>query len=100
MMLWLIPICAFFPVVALYLGGMKVEPGGGGGVQQVVGLLLTFVAFMALWAGLHYALQGPLGAGLGGAVLPTVIAVLALPLESRLGYVIVGVRMKQVEPGH
>lgn len=95
-MVWLVPVCAFFPFVAIYLGGMKVEPGGGNGVQQVAGLLLTFAAFMAVWTALRMLLGGPLGAGLGGVIVPTAGATLALPLETRVGYVLVGVKLKRV----
>ncbi|HWP38269.1 MAG TPA: hypothetical protein VNL18_12025 [Gemmatimonadales bacterium] len=91
------PICAFFPTVAIYLGGMKVEPGGGNGFQQVLGVLLTFAAYVAVWAVLRMVLGGPLGAGLGGVVVPTVVATLALPLEARVGYALVGVKLKHVE---
>ena len=100
MLLWLVPICAFFPFVALYLGGMKVEPAGGNGLQQVLGLVLAFGAFLGAWAVLRVGLSGPLGAGLGGVILPTIAAILGLPLETRLGYLLVGVRMKQVAAVH
>ena len=98
--MWLVPVCAFFPIVALYLGGMKVEPGGGNGFQQVLGLLLTYGAFLGLWAVLRLWLTGPLGAGLGGVIVPTLAVVLALPWETRLGYLIVGVKLKHVAAAH
>lgn len=96
-MVWLVPICAFFPTAAIYLGGMKVEPGGGNGLQQVLGVLLTFAAYVAVWAVLRMVLGGALGAGLGGVAVPTVVATLALPLEARVGYALVGVKLKHVE---
>jgi hypothetical protein len=95
-MVWLVPVCAFFPTVSLYLGGMKVEPASGNGLQQVIGLLLSGGVFLALWAVLRMVLAGPLGPGLGGVIVPTLMAVLALPIETRVGYLIVGVKMKQV----
>jgi hypothetical protein len=95
-MVWLVPVCAFFPLVAIYLGGMRVEPGGGSGVQQVLGALLTFAAYLALWGVLRLILGGALGTGLGGVIVPTVAATLALPLEARAGFALVGVKLKHV----
>jgi hypothetical protein len=96
MLVWLVPVCVFFPIVALYLGGMRTEPANGSGFQQVIGLVITMALFMALWAVLRTVLDAPLGARLGGVVVPTVAAVLAMPLEVRVGYLLVGVRLKRV----
>jgi len=96
---WLIPMCAFFPFAALYLGALRIEPGGGRGLQQVLGLLLTFVAYLIVWRLLH-ALLGGLGPILGGVVLTTVVATSLLPLEARLGYLVVGVRLKRTATAH
>ena len=40
MLEWLIPMGAFFPFTALYLGGLSIEPGGRRRVQPALGLLL------------------------------------------------------------
>lgn len=96
---WLVPVCAFFPLTAIYLGGLRTEPGGGRGIQQVLGLLLTFVVYLIVWRVLHGMLGG-VAPILGGIVLATVIAVLALPLEARLGYLLVGVRLKRIASAH
>lgn len=94
MLEWLIPMCAFFPFAALYLGALRIEPGGGRGMQQVLGLLLTFVLYLVIWRVLHMALAG-VGPILGGVVLTTVVTTLLLPLEARLGYLVVGVKLKR-----
>src|SRR3990172_657646 len=99
MLEWLIPMCAFFPFVALYLGGLRIDLSGGRGVQQVLGLLLTFVVYLVVWRALHAALAGG-GPILGGVVLAAVGATLLLPLEARLGYLVVGVRLKRLTAAH
>jgi hypothetical protein len=99
MLEWLVPLGAFFPFVALYLGALRIEPGGGSGLQQVAGLLLTLVIYVIVWRLLHAALGG-LGPILGGLVLATVITTLLLPLEARLGYLVVGVKLKRITAGH
>lgn len=99
MLEWLIPMCAFFPFVALYLGGLRIDLSGGRGVQQVLGLLLTFVVYLVVWRVLHAALAG-VGPILGGVVLATVVTTLLLPLEARLGYLVVGVRLKRLTAAH
>jgi hypothetical protein len=92
-------MCAFFPFVALYLGGLRIDLSGGRGVQQVLGLLLTFVVYLVVWRVLHAALAG-VGPILGGVVLATVVTTLLLPLEARLGYLVVGVRLKRLTAAH
>lgn len=94
MLEWLIPLGAFFPFTALYLGALRIQPGGGRGLQQVLGLLLTLVLYVAVWRALHVALAG-IGPILGGVVLATVVTTLLLPLEARLGYLVVGVKLKR-----
>ncbi len=99
MLEWLIPLGAFFPFAALYLGALRIEPGGGRGLQQVLGLLLTLVLYLAIWRLLHGALAG-LGPVLGGVVLTTVVTTLLLPLEARLGYLVVGVKLRRTTAAH
>ncbi len=96
MLEWLIAVCAFFPLTAVYLGGMRVQPAGGRGIQQVLGLVLTFAVYLIVWRVLHVVLVG-LGPVLGGVILATVAAILLLPLEARTGYLMVGVKLKRTE---
>lgn len=96
---WLIPLGAFFPFTALYLGALRIEPAGGKGVQQVAGLVLTLVIYVIVWRVLHAALGG-IGPILGGVVLTTVVTTLLLPLEARLGYLAVGVKLKRTGTAH
>ena len=54
---WLVPICLFWTLAALYLGGWPVEIVGGGGVRQVIGLVNTFLLFIIVFAGLRAVLR-------------------------------------------
>jgi len=92
MLMWLIPAGLFWTTVALYLGGMAVDVEGGSGFRQVLGLVLSFVVFMAVWSALHMALRG-FGAVLFGVVIPTLMTIVALPIVTRIGFRIVGVRV-------
>lgn len=95
MLLLLIPICLFWMTAALYLGGMNVDIVGGNGLRQVVGLLATFVLFVAVWRVLNMVLGGFLPAPLGNLALPTIVAVVGLPLWSRAGFAIMGVKIRK-----
>jgi hypothetical protein len=99
MLEWLVAVCAFFPLVAMYLGGMKVEPAGGRGAQQILGLVLTLVVYLIVWRVLHTVFAG-IGPILGGVILATVVSVLLLPLEARTGFLMVGVKLKRIAAAH
>lgn len=96
---WLVAVCVFFPLTAIYLGGMRVEPAGGRGIQQVLGLVLTLAVYLIVWRVLHVLLVG-LGPILGGVILATAAAVLLLPLEARTGYLMVGVKLQRTATPH
>jgi len=62
-------------------------------------LILTFAAYLGLWRVLHGALSGwhPV---LGGQVLATVLAILLLPVEARVGFRVAGVKLHRVRAQH
>lgn len=94
MLEWLIPVSLFWAAAAIYLGGMAVDIVGGNGLRQVIGLLATYVLFLVVWGVLSMILGG-IAPVLGGIILPSVLSVLALPLLSRAGFLIVGVKIKR-----
>lgn len=96
MIIWLIPVGLFWTAGAMYLGGFDIEFEGGGGLRQTLGLTLTFALFLALWWLLGKLLAG-IGPILGALVIPSLLSVLALPLLSRFGFRLAGVRIR---PGH
>lgn len=89
---WVIAISLFWMASAVYLGGLDVRIEGGGGVRQVLGLIDSFVLFLLLWWGLRQLLGG-LGAVVGEVLLPSAVAVLLLPLLTKIGFRLLGVRV-------
>lgn len=90
---WLIAISLFWLLTSLYLGGLDVEIEGGGGVRQTIGLVDSFVLFLLVWWLLRQALSG-LGPVVGGVLLPSALSVLALPLLIRVGFRLMGVKVR------
>ncbi len=98
MLPWLLAICLFWSLTAVYLGGMSKDLQGGTGLRQVIGLVDTFVLYLVVWGVLRAVLGGVAG-GLGRVVLPTVVTVLLLPVIARVGFGIMGVKLVEAE-GH
>jgi hypothetical protein len=98
MLEWLAAICVFWTVTSIYLGGTSVDLEGGSGLRQVIGLIDMLILYLVVWGALHTVLGGFAGL-LGSLILPTTIAVLALPLLARIGFRIMGVKVVHVE-GH
>ena len=96
---WLVPICLFWTLAALYLGGFPVEVVGGNGFRQVMGVIDSYVLFILVWALLR-AVLGGLGGLLWSAVIPTILVSLALPLIIWAGYIVMGVRVQKGERPH
>jgi hypothetical protein len=98
MLEWLTAICIFWVVTAIYLGGTRVDLEGGSGFRQLFGLFDMLVLYLLVWGALH-ALLGGFAGLVGSVMIPSVVAVLALPLIARVAFRIVGVKMVHVE-GH
>ncbi len=96
MLIWLVPVAVFFTVASTYLGGMSVDVHGGGGVRQILGLLGTFVLYLLIFGVLRLVLGG-LGGAIGGLALPLLGAVGTLPLTARVGFGVMGVKLRKVE---
>ena len=96
---WLVPICLFWTLAALYIGGWPIEVVGGGGVKHVIGLIDTFVLYIVAFAILR-AVLGGFGGLFGSVIIPTAVASLALPVLAWAGYLIVGVRIQKGEAPH
>lgn len=88
---WLIPAGLFWVVGAVFFGGLY-DAETGSGWQQFVGLLLTFVLYMAIFAVLRLALAGPLGL-LGRLILPAAIPTIFLGRMGQLVFRVLGVRL-------
>jgi hypothetical protein len=95
----LFPISLFWILEATYLGGWPVDAHGGSGLQQVLGLVVSYVLWVVVWKLLSAGLLG-LGPVLGGLMLPTILGAFLLPVTTWIGFKIVGVTVKQAQPAH
>lgn len=91
MIQWLIPIGLFWVIAAVQFGGL-LDAKSGSGLQQVLGLLVTYAIYLGIVTLLRLALGG-LGT-LGLVILPTALPLLALGWLGRLGFRLVGVRIE------
>lgn len=92
MVMWLIPISLFWILDALYLGGAEINIEGGGGVRQLSGLFIHFVAYLIVYAVARMLLVGIAGAAFS-IVFAVIIAASLLPLLARLSFRVAGVRI-------
>ena len=90
---WLVPTSLFWPVAAVVLGGMPVEIQGGGGVRQLLGLLVSFALYLLVWWGVRAGLSSPLGPT-GALVAASLVATLLLPVWCRIGYLVLGMKLR------
>ena len=91
MIVWLVPVALFWTLAALYLGGAAIRIEGGGGVQQMGGLVLLFVSYLVVYGILHAILGGIAGPMIGGVVIPVVIVSILLPFLAKLTFKLFGV---------
>ncbi len=91
---WLVPVCLFWVLTAIYLGGCPVEVVGGNGFRQVMGVFDSYVLYILVLC-ILLAILGGIGGMLWGTVVPTILATLALPLIIWVGYIIMGVRVQR-----
>ena len=93
MLTWLIPIALFWGFAAVYLGGAPIRITGGKGLHHIAGLLLSFAAYLGVYAAIRAVLSGALGAILGGLVVPILVASALIPLLAKFTFRLVGVRI-------
>ena len=85
--IWLVPTVLFWLVAVLYFGGLTVEVRGGTGFRQFVGLMLTYGLFLVVWGVLHSLVGADTAKG---ALVASAVAVVGLPIEARLGFLVMG----------
>jgi hypothetical protein len=91
---WLVGVILFWVAAALYFGGLQRDVEGGTGFRQFLGLMLTYVIFLVIWGALYKII----GAG-KGLLIASAVAALLLPLEVRLGFMVVGARVRRPSAG-
>lgn len=93
MVTWLVPVCLFWTLTALYLGGFRLDIEEASGVRHLGGLAITFVLYLAVWWGLHRVLGGVLPS-IASIVVASLVTIVLLPLLSRAGFRALGVRIR------
>lgn len=97
---WLAPIALFWTVAALYFGGyQRLHIEGGGGFQQIAGLLVTFVLYLVAFFVLRMVLRGPAGT-IFAVVLACLIASALVPIMAMVAFRILGVRITRTAAHH
>ena len=89
---WLLPVTLFWGIAALYFGGFQRDITGASGFRQFIGLILSYALFLAVWGVVHaFVLRD----SLLGIVVAGAVASVAVPLEMRLGFLLVGARVRR-----
>ena len=87
---WLVAVVLFWFVAAIYFGGYERDVAGASGFRQFLGLVLTYVIFLVVWR----VVETVVGVGSApGLLVASAVAGLALPLEARHGFLVVGGRI-------
>jgi len=92
MLEWLLAGILFWVAGALYFGGMQRDVQGGTGFRQFIGLLLTYAVFLVVWRVVYMVIGVETAKGV---LVASLVAVLAMPLEVRAGFAIVGARVRR-----
>jgi hypothetical protein len=87
---WIVPIGLFWVIASVQFGGL-IDAENGSGARQLLGLLVTFAAYLVISRVLHLAFGGlPFLLRLG---LSTALPLLALGWIARGAFRVVGVRI-------
>ncbi|MDE2945143.1 MAG: hypothetical protein OXT63_13205 [Gemmatimonadota bacterium] len=94
---WLLAICIFWLVAAVFFGGIYDAETGSPG-RQVLGLLLNFAVFLGIFAVLRLALGGLGGEStflrtVWGTVVPTAVPTMLLGRIGKVVFKLAGVTM-------
>jgi hypothetical protein len=89
---WLVAVILFWLASAMYFGGLGRDVEGGTGFRQFVGLLLTYAIFLVVWGALYKAVGVETAKGV---LIASAVAVVLLPIEVRLGFLLVGARVRR-----
>lgn len=99
MVQWLVPVCLFALFSSIFLGGSSIEPKGGSGLRQMLGLLASCVVHVFLWNGLRIvfaSFMGPIAA----MVFASLIAIPGVLLAAWIGFIIFGVKLGHAAAAH
>jgi len=99
MVQWLAPVATFWTLAALWLGGAALRIEGGRGGQHLLGLALTFVLYLAVWALARSLLRAPLG-GNASVAVAIILAAALIPILARIAFRVAGVRIRALSASH
>jgi hypothetical protein len=99
MALWLVPVCMFALFSSIFLGGTAIEPRGGNGLRQVLGLLASAAVFVALWNVLRIGI-GSVTNPMAGMIVGSVVAIPVVLLACWIGFIIFGVKLGKAVAAH
>src|SRR5262245_17865171 len=94
MVAWLVPVCLFALFASIFLGGTQIEPRGGNGLQQMLGLLASCAVHVALWNGLRIGISS-FAPPLAGVVFASLLMIPGVLLASWIGFRLLGVKLGQ-----
>lgn len=94
---WLAPVCLFWILVSIYLGGTHIEIRGGG-PRQLLAVFVTYALYLVAFALVRMVAGGP--GNVGAVVAATVAASLLLPILARLGFLLLGVKLSRPAAAH
>jgi hypothetical protein len=94
---WLVAVVLFWVAAALYFGGLERDVEGGTGFRQFIGLWLTYAIFLVVWGVLYKAIGVETAKGV---LIASAVSALAIPLEVRVGFRIVGARVRRRAGAH
>jgi len=87
---WLEAVVLFWFAAAIYFGGYERDVAGAPGFRQFLGLVVTYVIFLVVWR----VVESLIGVeSVVGILVASLVAGLAMPLEARLGFLLVGGRI-------
>lgn len=97
---WAVAISLYWLVSALFLGGAPIRMENTGGVREVGGLLVGFVAYLAAWRVLVTALGGALSPFVA-FVVGSLLSAALIPIVNVLSLRLFGTRVRRGEAhGH
>lgn len=97
---WLIPVCLFALFASILLGGTAIEPKGGSGLRQTLGLLASAAVHVAIWNLLRIVLASILSGDMSPIVLASLLSIPAVYLASLIGFIIFGVKLGKAAEVH
>ena len=92
MLEWLLAGILFWVTGALYFGGLQRDIQGGTGFRQFIGLVLTYAVFLVVWRVVYMAIGADTAKGI---LVASAVAMVAMPLEVRAGFAIVGGKVRR-----